>query len=132
VRVAFERTTSAALDVRAGSAIFTWTVGRLDGCTLGASSGSLRFDACARVETGALEVAGRANAASQVQTVPWFAAGAVGRVGWSPTPRLVVDLEGCLLARATDDRFFFRPATTVYEVPLVGAGAAIGVGADFP
>ena len=131
VRVAFERTTTGALSIAGGEALFTWTVGRLDACPLGLGSGAVRFAACARLEAGALEVNGRGDRGAQQQRVPWVAAGPAARGEWSPFAGAFVDAEVAPLLRAYQDRFFFFPDTTVYRVPALGLGAAIGIGARF-
>ena len=130
-RIAFERTASGTLGVQGGDAVFTWTVGRLDACPLGGARGTLRLAACARLEAGTLEVSGRGNLGTQTQLVPWVAAGPVGRAEWSPFPVAFLDAEVAFLVRATTDRFFFLPDTTVYQVPLLGVGGGVGIGAHF-
>jgi hypothetical protein len=132
IRLAFMRAGSGKLVVPSGgSAAFTWTVGRVDACPVAWPRGVLRATACARVETGALEVAGADIVAAQTRLRPWMAAGPLARVEWSLVWALFLDAEIGALFRVTDDRFVFRPSTLVFEVPLVGVSAGLGLGAHF-
>jgi hypothetical protein len=117
--------------IAGGEAAFTWTVGRFDACPVALHWESIGATACARLEGGALEVAGRDVAAPQTRTRAWFAAGPLARAEWSLLKPLYVDAELGALFRATDDRFFFLPDTTVYRVPVVGLTVAAGLGSHF-
>lgn len=131
LRVAFDRARSGVLAVPNGTAAFTWTVGRVDACPFGKSLASVRISACARLEAGALEVAGGDIVNARGKTRAWVAAGALARAEWTFLEPFFVEVEAAGVVRATDDRFVFLPDTTVYHVPLVGAGAGAGFGAHF-
>jgi hypothetical protein len=130
-RLAFDRAQSGTLSAPGGTAAFTWTVGRLDACPFARGSHGLRVRACARVESGALEVAGGDIVAAQTKTRFWLATGALARGQWTFFEPLFLNVEAGANVRATSDRFFYLPNTTVYRVSWVGASAAAGLGAYF-
>ena len=130
-RLAFLRAATGAIGAPDGTATFTWTVGRLDACSVALAGEGLRATACARVEAGSLQVAGGAIADSLTRVRPWLAAGVLARGEWTFLAPLFLDAEVGALVRATTDRFFFVPDTTVYKVPWLGASASVGAGAHF-
>jgi hypothetical protein len=130
-RLAFLRAATGAIGAPDGTATFTWTVGRLDACSVALAGEGLRATACARVEAGSLQVAGGAIADSLTRVRPWLAAGVLARGEWTFLAPLFLDAEVGALLRATTDRFFFVPDTTVYKVPWLGASASVGAGAHF-
>lgn len=132
VRVSFFRAGTGALARGGADAAFTWTVGRVDLCPLTFGGAVLRVATCARLEAGGLEVAASNITPAGNVLRPWFAAGPDARGEWSFYRWAFVDADLSALFRATDDRFYFDPKnTTVYQVPLVGVGASLGLGVHF-
>ena len=130
-RLAFLRAATGAIGAPDGTATFTWTVGRLDACSVALAGEGLRATACVRAEAGSLQVTGGAIADSLTRVRPWLAAGVLARGEWTFLAPLFLDAEVGALVRATTDRFFFVPDTTVYKVPSLGASASVGAGAHF-
>jgi hypothetical protein len=131
IRIALVRATSSTGAAPSGSAGFLWTVGRLDACPVAWAVEHLRATACTRLEAGTLEAAGGNVQAPQTRLRAWFAAGPLARLEWSFLGPVFFDAEATALFRATNDRFYFMPDTTIYQVPIVGLGAALGVGSNF-
>ena len=132
-RLSFILAGSGTLDVTGGTARFTWTVGRLDGCPIAWPRGALRVSECVRLEGGTLEVAGGMGVtAPRSSPRGWAAIGPLARAEWSFLPPVFVDAEAGALVRVTQDRFYFNPGmTTAFEVPALGVTAGVGVGALF-
>jgi hypothetical protein len=132
LQLAFVRTSSGTLDAGGGAASFTWTVGRLDGCGLDwPPLASLHLLTCARVEAGAIDAVGSGIVGAHGSTRGWFAAGPLMRVEWAFLPPMYLDLDVAPMFRVTADRFYFRPDSTIYEVPYAGLDASIGIGVHF-
>jgi hypothetical protein len=132
LRLAFAIAGGPAIDVPAGGrASFLWTTGRADACAITWPHAPLRLTACARLEAGALRVAGSAIVGGKSATRPWVAAGPLLRAEWPVTGPLFMDADASLLFRAVEDRFYFLPDRTVYQVPLAGLGVGIGLGWRF-
>ena len=132
VRAAFLRAGTGAVGVVGGSAEFTWTVGRIDGCAMLWPDHSLRLGACARAEVGVLEVSGESGPARETQQSAWVAAGALARLEWSFFGPLVFDLEGGPSFHISADHFYFREdSTSGYYVPIVGLSAESGLALHF-
>jgi hypothetical protein len=130
-RLAFLRAATGPLGAPDGTAAFAWTVGRLDACPVALAGQALRATACARLEAGSLQVTGGAIADSLTRVRPWFAAGVLARAEWTFLAPLFLDANVGALVRATTDRFFFLPDTTVSRVPSLGASVGAGAGAHF-
>jgi hypothetical protein len=131
-RVAFVRAETGTLPLAGGSATFTWTVGRLDGCPIAWPRRPVRVSACVRVEAGTLQAAGVDVPAPQTALQAWVSAGPLARAEWSFLPPVFVDVEAGALVRLTQDRFLLHPSMTpAFEVAPVGATAGVGVGALF-
>jgi hypothetical protein len=131
VRLSFVYGASDTGPAATGSADFTWTVGRLDVCPSNWIRSSVRLTTCARIESGVLAVAAHAVAAPETRMRPWLAAGVLARAEWSFLRPVFLDADIDLLLRTTNDRFYFLPDTTVYRVPVLGAGGGVGLGAHF-
>jgi hypothetical protein len=126
--------TGAAADVKVattGSAAFTWTVGRFDACLAEWSQGPVRLAACARVEAGALKVTASDVPGSETRVRPWLAIGPLVRAEWSFLRIVSLEVEIGLPLRPTNDRFFLRPDTTVYRVPVFAASGGVGLSVHF-
>jgi hypothetical protein len=131
VRLGFLRTTTGALSSPAGAASFTWTVGRADGCIVSWPKGPARLLGCARLELGALQGAGTTVASPQTGNRAWVAAGPLIRAEWVLLSPMFVTADLAAMAHVTEDRFYFRPDTTVYQVPAFGFEAGFGLGVHF-
>jgi hypothetical protein len=131
LRAALDRAQSATLSLPKGTAAFTWTVGRLDACPVAGVLHSFRITACARIEVGMLDVAGGDIVGAQTKHRLWLSSGAFARGEWTFFEPLFLNVEAGANVRVTNDRFYFLPDTTVYQVPLVGLSAAGGLGAHF-
>jgi hypothetical protein len=132
-RLAFVRAGTGTVPLAGGTATFTWTVGRLDGCPTAWPHGPVRVNECVRVEAGTLEVAAGMDVPAPLTALrPWVSVGPLARAEWAFFPPVFVDLEGGALVRLTQDRFSFFPGMkTGFLVPSVGAIAGVGVGALF-
>jgi hypothetical protein len=136
IRAAFLRIGTepqAASQAAIGStATFTWTVGRVDACGLVWPDRPLRVGGCARVEAGVLGATGAGIAGGRTQHGPWITAGALARIEWTFLGPLVLDLEAGPTFRPFPDRVAFAfPDRTVYQVPVVGLDAEVGLGVHF-
>ena len=91
----------------------------------------MRLTACARLEAGALKVAAIGVAAPETRLRPWLAAGPLARVEWAFLPPMFLEAEMGALLRPTNDRFYFQPDRTIYQVPLFAMSGGVGLGAHF-
>ncbi len=131
-RLGFLRAWSGLFDVASGGrAALTWTVGRADACPIALPGSWLHVTGCVRVEAGLLEAQGADIASSQVTSRAWLAAGPLLRAEVSLFGPLFADAEGSALFRVTEDRFYFRPNSTIYRIPLTGFGGGAGLGVRF-
>jgi hypothetical protein len=131
VRLGFLHGSGGSITTSVGTASFSWTVGRADGCLLSWADGPVELHGCARVEAGALEGQGSAVPGARSDTRGWLAAGAVVRLEWTVVASLFLDAEVAAMVHVTNDRFYFAPDSTIYTVPIVGLDAAGGVGVHF-
>jgi hypothetical protein len=134
VRLTFARALSGTVPTafEGATARFTWLVGRVDACPIALHAGALRVEPCARVEVGTVEVASDHVPRTDDVTSPWLAAGALLRAVWTVARPLFLEAEAGALLHVTSDRFFLLPDITVYQVPLVGGVAGLGLGVRFP
>jgi hypothetical protein len=131
VRLGFLRATTGSLSSTEGAASFTWTVGRADGCALSWPKGAARLLGCARIELGALQGAGTTVASPQTANRAWVAAGPLVRGEWELLSPMFMTADLALMVHVTEDRFYFLPDTTVYQVPVFGFEAGVGLGVHF-
>jgi len=131
IRLGVLRATTGAVTAVDGAASFTWTVGRADGCILSWPPGPARLLGCARFEAGALQGAGTTVASPQSANRAWVAAGPLLRAEWVLLSPLFLTADLAAMVHVTDDRFFFHPDTTVYQVPVFGLEAGAGLGVHF-
>jgi hypothetical protein len=138
LRLGFERTLASDSVGRAPgpTASVSRTLGRAEACPVRWKTTQRRWSPtttvaahlCARGEVGVLDVQpgdGKADVSR-----PWVAtAGTLRlRATWS---FLFLDLEGGATFPLVRDRFFFEPATNVYEVPPIAAAFELGFGGFF-
>jgi hypothetical protein len=123
--------TPASTDI--GTALFTWTAGRLEACPL---RWPPRFPLvarpCALLELGELEGKGTDTVDPASESRTWVAAGALGRIEASLADAVAVGFELGATVPLRRYRFYFGPNTTVFEVPRVGASAGAGLAVRFP
>ncbi len=131
VRLGFLRATTGAVTAVDGAASFTWTVGRADGCILSWPPGPAHLVGCARFEAGALQGAGTTVASPRSGNRAWVAAGPLLRGEWVLLSPLFVTADLAAMVHVTEDRFYFYPDTTVYQVPVFGLEAGVGLGVHF-
>lgn len=130
-RASFLHTSSGAFEASGGSASFTWTAGRLDGCLLSWPPSPAHLLACARLEGGVLDASSSDVPGAHSAERGWFAAGAVIRAEWEFLGTLFVEADVAPMVRLTTDRFLLLPDATIYQVPPVGLGAEAGLGVHF-
>ena len=131
VRASFVRASMGAIPVLGGAAAFTWTAGRVDGCGPTVTTGPASLLGCVRVEVGSLEVTGSGVPTGATSAPGWVAGGALARAEIL-LPVVFVDAEIAAMAHVTDDRFYFHPGVTAYQVPFLGIEASGGMGVHFP
>ena len=129
-RVRVDRAGSGIVHAGAGDAHFTWTAGSLEACPVAWPLATVRLTACVRAEAGILEATGLNVQPSRDQARPWLALGPVARGRWVFLGPFHLELEGALFAPVIRDRFFLQPSTTVFQAPIVGFSASLGVGAS--
>ena len=95
------------------------------------SLGPAHLLACLRVEGGALTADGASVPGAASRMRAWVAFGPVLRAEWALLGSLFLDADVAAMLHVTDDRFYFGPDATVYDVPLVGVEAAAGLGVHF-
>jgi hypothetical protein len=127
--LAFERTSSGAVDVQGGAATFTWTVAVVEGCPHRWRWGAVGVEPCLRFEGGALRGQGSRINPAREDTRGWFALGAIGRAEWTFAGPLFLEIETGLRAPFVRTTYYFEPDTTIYRAPAIGALAGLGVGA---
>jgi hypothetical protein len=133
--VTLERTLAETVDQAQGQARFRWTALRLGLCPARfPSEGRVFFRPCGLFEGGVIDASGIDVAAPDDASVPWWAAGASGRLELDILERLsgLIELGGRLQFR--QDRFYFdpdSPETTLFEVPPAGLFARAGVQGGF-
>ena len=91
----------------------------------------MRLTVCARLEAGALEGDGERGGRARNAASPLARRGSAGPRGWTFLPPVFLEAEVGALLRPTNDRFYFQPDTTVYQVPLFAMSAGVGLGAHF-
>lgn len=136
VRAAFLRAGTGVLGLAGtgGTADFTWTVGRLDGCAMLGPERTLRVGACGRLELGELDVAGGGVPGARTQDTAWAAVGLLARGEWSFYGPFVLDAAVGPSFRILPDKFDFgtaAPYTPGYDVPALGLFAEAGLGLHF-
>ena len=131
VRASFLRADSNVVEATGGSAAFTWTLGRLDGCVLSWPTGPAHLLACARVEAGVLDASGSGVPGARATERAWLALGPVMRGEWELLPPLFLAIDAAPMVRATRDRFYMLPDTTLYRASTVGVEGSAGIGVHF-
>jgi hypothetical protein len=133
VRVAFERATSAADAAGQGpSANFVWTAGMVEACPARWTAGSFGVAPCIRVEGGLIEATGANIDPARSDQRPWLAAGIAAEGRWFFFTPLFLDAEVGARFPLVRTRYFFQPNnTTLYDTPLVGWTAGVGIGMLF-
>jgi hypothetical protein len=94
--------------------------------------GSVRPSLCAAVEGGPVFASGVDFEGAESQTRLWLGGGLLGRARWSVAGPAFAELEARAMFPFVRDRYFYRPDTTIYEVPAVTVAGAAAVGLRFP
>lgn len=131
VRASLAEASSGAVGAQEGSALFSWTVGRVDGCLFGWPQERAHLLACARLEAGVLGATTTGIPGARSVDRGWAAAGPLVRGEWELLGPLFVEVDVASLLRLTTDRFFILPDATIYRVPILGLEADGGVGVHF-
>jgi hypothetical protein len=124
---------AASVPAQVGSARFTWTLGRLEGCPVRVVVGSFEALPCVRFDGGDLQAVGLGvdlprPAASRL----WLSLGALGRLRWTPLAPIFLEVDAGVSAPLVRDRFYFdTPPTTIYDVPALAAIAGAAAGGRF-
>jgi hypothetical protein len=138
VRGSFLRAESNGAGVLGGgTANFSWTLGRVDGCATVWPRGRVKLSPCARFEAGALDVTGSTFSSSGVRPLtpngPWLAVGGLGRVEVTLFGPVSFDSEVGAIFPLSAGNFVINPSrTSAYEVPCCGFEAGTGLGLSFP
>lgn len=110
-------------------ATFTFTAARAEGCvgpTL--TSDRWHFEGCAGADVGALRAKGTGVAPKHDETRPWVSLNGLGRVGYTPVRRLVVETDAGLVAPLIRDEFeLHAPEALVFKPPSVALTVGVGV-----
>ena len=62
----------------------------------------------------------------------WLAIGPLAQAQWVFLEPLSLEVAAGPTFRLVDERFYFKPNTTAYQVALIGVDAEIGLGVHFP
>jgi hypothetical protein len=130
LRLAFLRTSNESV-LSAGSASFTWTVGRADAGVVSWPKGTLGAVGGVRVEAGLVDALGSAIVGAQGSTRGWAALGPFLRGEWDLLSVLFASVDAAAMAHLTRDRFYFKPDATVWRAAWLGVEAGAGVGVRF-
>lgn len=124
-----EYAASDAIETKLGSASFTWFAARTWLCPLRWPAAPESFGArpCVFFDAGVLRGAGDNTYDARVQTMPWFSAGAFGRLEWRATSAFSFELQGGAGFPLYRDRFVFLPDVVAHEIPPVALFASAGV-----
>jgi hypothetical protein len=115
----------------AGSARLWFGGGRLELCPIRIGATPLTLRVCAGGELGAVHAQGEVPFEPRAATVPWVTAEATLRLQWFATRALFVELGGGPVLPLDRTRYYFRPDTTLYQAPALGARLALGLGWQF-
>jgi hypothetical protein len=112
-----------------GDAEFRLVTGRLNGCPLrlGADS-SPRLRPCVSFDAGALRGQGGGAARNpQTEWIPWLAAGLTlwGELDLGDALRLEASVSARVIPH--HDKFVFRPAALIYDIPPISLGFLTGL-----
>ena len=115
----------------AGSAWMWFGGGRLELCPIHIGGTTLVLRMCAGGELGAVHAQGEVPFEPQAATVPWVSTEATLRIQWFATRALFVELGGGPVLPLDRTRYYFEPDITLYQVPVVAARVALGLGWQF-
>jgi hypothetical protein len=135
-RIVARRVESEA-SVNERKATFTKWSARVEACPVSvAIAPRLELPACAALELGRLSGEGQPSASlpdASSAAILWAAAGASSGLRWEIGRSWVVSARGSAEFPLTRHKFVFKgPSEPIFEIPPVGWGAAIELGAHFP
>jgi hypothetical protein len=111
-----------------GSARFSAGTVSVDVCPFAfALARTLRARPCGLVDIGFLRAAGDDIQNARTITRPWIAGCATGRLEWAALQRLSIEAELGAIFPVLRDRFYFDPARTIHQVPVISALGAVGI-----
>jgi hypothetical protein len=130
---AFEITGTWAEGGAVAMPLGTTSLSRLDaaasGCPLRFALGrGVALRPCAELTYGSVRASasGATLVGETTATRPWAAAGAFARAEWRVAPALLLDAQAGATFALLQDRFYFTPSTTIYELPLVSGAFKLG------
>jgi hypothetical protein len=127
-RFSVAQTLTATATRAEGSAHFSWTTFRLEGCPFRWSIGErVRARPCVGVETGFVRASGDRLAVELSPTRPWFAASASANVAVALSSSVSLEIEAAAIVPLYRDSFFFQQDTAIYKAPAVWAAGGAGV-----
>lgn len=134
-RIGARRETGSAT-ISGREATFTTWAAQLDACPLSFTLfRGLEAPACASVQLGQLSASGKSGAALPdpgSARLLWAALEASLGLRWQPKGTWLVETRASAGVPLVRHQFVFRgPEATIYEVPVVGWGATVGVGTSF-
>jgi hypothetical protein len=135
LRLSVLRVQSGTFETALGSAVLTLLTASAEGCPLRLPLWPhATVQPCAGVQVGSLQGAGSGEllAPPRTQSLGWSAMVGSARIAWTFLPYLVLEGQAGVVAPVGSHHFYFGPATTIYDVPAVGALAGAGLGAHFP
>jgi hypothetical protein len=118
-------------ELAAGRASFARTTATLEGCGRAVHVGHLTWSSCLFVMAGVLRAEGADVALATSDVRAWGAFGPGLRFRYAFAGAAFAELGGRILLPFTRDRYYFRPDTTVYEVPTLAAELSLGLGYEF-
>jgi hypothetical protein len=131
LRAGFAEASGGVRDTSAPTASFTWNSGTLEGCPHRFELSELSLEPCVRFEAGAINASGSNVVPTREVTLPWLAAGALGRAEWAVAEPLFVELEAGARVPLVRVRYVFEPNSEYYRSPVVAGFATAGIGVHF-
>ena len=122
---------SGSLRSWAGSGAVWFGGGRLELCPARTRGTRLVVRVCAGGEVGVVHVQGDVPLKPHAVTVPWGSVEVTVQLRWFATRALFAELGGGPLLPLDRTRYYFEPDTTLYQVPVLVARLAIGLGWQF-
>jgi hypothetical protein len=128
IRLAYVQALSQTLAPGAGTVAFDFGTARLEACPVRVRWKDVSVIPCATLEVGSTSASAAGVENPESTHRGWYAGGAVARVEWEVTKRVVLEASADVLVPFRHDRFYFGPDNlTVYETPSLGAAASLGV-----
>jgi hypothetical protein len=120
-----------AIPIAQGHAVLRRALFRAEGCPLAFGGAVVRTSLCAALDAGPVFASGVDVESGESRTRIWLAAGALARARWVFAAPLFAEIEARTTIPLLRDRYFSRPDTTIYEIPVVTTAGAAAVGVRF-